>query len=85
MLEGASVWAKAALLQVVVSLRTPDDMGRTNFQVLSKICTNKYDMNSCVSYLDYVVLLLHAVAPAKLPSRWDIGTISLYYHYYYYY
>lgn len=33
MLEGASVCAKTALLQVLVSLRTPDDMGRTNFQV----------------------------------------------------
>ncbi|CAM9377968.1 unnamed protein product [Ectocarpus sp. 8 AP-2014] len=32
-LQGASVWAKKAALLVFASLRTPDDAGRTNFQV----------------------------------------------------
>ncbi|CAM9190848.1 unnamed protein product [Pylaiella littoralis] len=30
---GASVWAKAALLQVLLRLRQPDDAGRTNVQI----------------------------------------------------
>lgn len=34
LLQGASVRAKTALLQVLVSLRIPDDMGRTTFQVI---------------------------------------------------
>lgn len=33
---GASVWAKAALLQVLVRLRQPDDAGRTNVQVCAR-------------------------------------------------
>ncbi|CAM9362445.1 unnamed protein product, partial [Scytosiphon promiscuus] len=32
-LRGASVWVKAEVMQVLVCLRTPDEMGRTNFQV----------------------------------------------------